>query len=123
MQANVATTTASISGNVPALGHNRENYTVVYFGLDLQTEPIERDWLAGDSNAGPAMEVFYRVQLENLEEDNTYNYSVLPTTCRGIRTRSTLQFKTLSAGMLSSSTTIFAYNVSQGRNKCTSISR
>ena len=84
------------------MGNTRENYTVVYYGLDVQTVPMEREWFGRYSNIAPTVNFLFHVLLESLEEGNTYNYSVLPVKCRGMGTKSTLQFVTLSVGTLAS---------------------
>ena len=96
VKTDVTTTTAKISWRVPAVEHNLENYTVIYYGLDLQKGPKVIEWVAGNSTTPPTADSLYNIMLENLEEDNTYNYSVLPTKCRGVTTNSTLQFTTIS---------------------------
>ena len=96
VQTDVTTTTAKISWRVPAVENNLENYTVVYYGLDLQKGPKVIEWVAGNSTTPPSADSLYNITLENLEENNTYNYSVLATKCRGVTTSTTLQFTTIS---------------------------
>ena len=98
VQTDVRTRTANISWRMPAVESNLENYTVVYYGLDLQTEPEVIEWLAGTSTTTTTADSLYYVVLENLEEGNTYNYSILPINCRGATSQSNLQFTTLSDG-------------------------
>ena len=98
VQTEVTTTTANISWRVPEVDYNPEDYTVAYYGLDLQSDPKVIQWLASNSITIPTAGFLYYVVLNNLEEDNTYNYSVQATDCRGAKSKSTFQFTTLPDG-------------------------
>ena len=95
MQTEVTTTTANISWTVPSVEYCPENYTVVYHGLELQTESRMSEWIVSDPTNIPVTNQMYFVVLGGLEEANTYNYTVQSTSCKGTTTSDMLQFTTL----------------------------
>ena len=91
----MTTTTASLSWTVPGVSSNPENYTVTFNGLELQPESREIEWIVSNTTNVPTAGFLYQVELEGLEEANTYNYTVQPTKCKGMTTTDAFQFTTL----------------------------
>ena len=90
----MTTTTANISWITSAV--ERENYTVFYNGLELQGEPRVAQWIVTYPTDIVTTSQVYYIVLEDLEEANTYNYTVqLTTNCKGIANTTALQFTTL----------------------------
>ena len=95
VQSEVTTTAANVSWKVTSVEYCPENYTVIYHGLELQRESKMSEWIVSDPTNIPATKQMYFVVLENLEEANTYNYTVQATNCEGTTTTDILQFTTL----------------------------
>ena len=90
----VTPTTAVITFIVPAIAYTPEEHYIQYIGLELQNEHKISSKIVGPSNLS-TINVEYSITLEGLEEDNTYNFSVVSVNCIGSVTTSTMNFTTL----------------------------
>ena len=95
VQSTVTTTTANISWTVPVIAYTPENYTVTYYGLELQPVTRVSELILGDPTDILATDRMYFVVLENLEETNTYIYTVNAINCNGTTTTDARNFTTL----------------------------
>ena len=73
-----------------------EEQYIQYIGLELQNQQKISSAIVGPSNLS-TINPEYSVILGSLEEDNTYNFSVLSANCIGSVTTSTMNFTTLPA--------------------------
>ena len=92
----VTSTTAVITFNVPTIAYTHEEHYIQYIGLELQNEQKISSAIVGQSNLS-TINAGYSVTLGGLEEDNTYNFSVVSVNCIGSVTTSTMNFTTLPA--------------------------
>ena len=90
----VTSTTAIITFIVPAIAYTPEEHYIQYIGLELQNEQKISSAIVGPSNLS-TINVEYSITLGGLEEDNTYNFSVMSVNCIGSVTTSTMNFTTL----------------------------
>ena len=90
----VTSTTAIITFIVPAIAYTPEEHYIQYIGLELQNEQKISSAIVGPSNLS-TINVEYSITLGGLEEDNTYNFSVMSVNCIGSVTTSTMRFTTL----------------------------
>ena len=97
VQSTVTTTTANISWTVPVIAYTPVNYTVTFYGLELQPETRVSKLILGDPTdiLVTDHEYQYFVVLEGLEEANTYNYTVNAVNCNGNTTTDLMNFTTL----------------------------
>ena len=91
----MTTTTANISWTVPLIAYTPENYTVTYYGLELQPETRDSALVVGDPTNILATDRMYFVLLEGLEEANTYNYTVNAINCNGTTSTDVMNFTTM----------------------------
>ena len=91
----MTTTTANISWAVPLIAYTPENYTVTYYGLELQPETRDSALVVGDPTNILATDRVYFVLLEGLEEANTYNYTVNAINCNGTTSTDMMNFTTM----------------------------
>ena len=103
----VTTTTANISWTVPVIAYTPENYTVTYNGLELQTELRVSELILGDPTDILATNSKYSVLLENLEEANTYHYTVNAINCNGTTPTDVMNFTTLPDSKISVGGSLF----------------
>ena len=90
----VTSTTAIITFTVPAIAYTPEEHYIQYIGLQLQNEQKISSKIVGQ-NILSTINVEYSITLGGLEEDNTYNFSVVSVNCIGSVTTSTMNFTTL----------------------------
>ena len=95
VQSTVTTTTANISWTVPVTAYTPENYTVSFYGLELQPELNQSSLIVGDPTDILATDHMYFALLEGLEEANTYSYTVNAINCNGTTTTDLMNFTTL----------------------------
>ena len=93
----MSTTTANITFTIPAIAYTPEEYSIEYIGLELQDEVAYSDINVGESDIGATDQV-YTITLTGLEEDNTYNFSLVSTNCKGITKTPIGSFTTNPAG-------------------------
>ena len=89
----LTSTTAIITFIVPAIAYTPEEHHIQYIGLELQNEQKISSAIVGQSNLS-TINVEYSITLGGLEEDNTYNFSVVSVNCIGSVTTSTMNFTT-----------------------------
>ena len=89
----LTSTTAIITFIVPAIAYTPEEHHIQYIGLELQNEQKISSAIVGQSNLS-TINVEYSITLGDLEEDNTYNFSVVSVNCIGSVTTSTMNFTT-----------------------------
>ena len=90
----VTPTTAIITFIVPAIAYTPEEHYIQYIGLQLQNEQKISSTIVGQ-NILSIINVKYSITLGGLEEDNTYNFTVVSVNCIGSVTTSTMNFTTL----------------------------
>ena len=90
----VTPTTAIITLIVSPIAYMPEEQYIQYIGLELQNEQKISSAIVGPSNLS-TINVEYSITLGGLEEDNTYNFSVVSVNCVGSVTTSTMNFTTL----------------------------
>ena len=90
----VTSTTAIITFVVPTIAYTPEEHYIQYIGLQLQNEQKISSKIVGQ-NILSTINVEYSITLGGLEEDNTYNFSVVSVNCVGSVTTSTMNFTTL----------------------------
>ena len=100
VQSTVSTTIANISWTVPVIAYTPENYTVTYYGLELQPETRQSQTIVGEPTDILAMDRMYYVLLEDLEEANTYHYTVNAINCNGTTNTVLMIFTTLPSGKI-----------------------
>ena len=95
VQSTVTTTTANISWTASVLSCLPENYTVIFFGLELQPEVKEAELVFGATTNALAPNRAYFALLEELEEANTYNYTIQTINYNGVTLADVMQFTTM----------------------------
>ena len=78
----VGQTNANISFTVPAIAYTSETYNVNYTGLEFQSTLNSSSQIMSTDNITD-VNVRYQITLSNLEEANTYNFTVVSTNCIG----------------------------------------
>ena len=86
----VTPTTAIITLIVSPIACMPEEQYIQYIGLELQNEQKISSAIVGPSNLS-TINVEYSITLGGLEEDNTYNFSVVSVNCIGSVTTSTMK--------------------------------
>ena len=74
----VGQTTATISFTVPAIAYTPETYNINYTGLEFQSALTSSSQVMSTDNITD-VNVRYQITLSNLEEANTYNFTVVST--------------------------------------------
>ena len=90
----VTPTTAIITFIVPAIAYTPEEHYIQYIGLELQNEQKISSAIVGQSILS-TINADCSITLGGLEEDNTYNFTVVSVNCIGSVTTSTMKFTTL----------------------------
>ena len=90
----VGQTTANISFTVPAIAYTPETYKIYYTGLEFQTTMTSSLQLMSTDNI-IGVNVRYQITLSNLEESNTYNFTVVSTNSIGSTSTVVMNFTTL----------------------------
>ena len=88
-------TIATISFTIPSIAYTPETYTIQYIGLDLQN--MLKSSKSEQSPNITATNMKYQITLTDLEEANTYNFTVVSTNCIGNSSSQTMSFTTLPA--------------------------
>jgi hypothetical protein len=92
----IDTTSATISFTVPSIAYTPETYNINYTGLELQSTLRSTSPVMSPNNI-TAVDEKYQITLSNLEEANTYNFSVISTNCIGSTSTVVMNFTTLPA--------------------------
>ena len=90
----VGQTTATISFTVPAIAYTPETYNINYTGLEFQSTLTSSSQVMSTVNITD-VNVRYQITLSNLEEANTYNFTVVSTNCIGSTSTVVMNFTTL----------------------------
>ena len=90
------TKTAAISFIIPNNAYTPETYSVKYTGTILQTTQATFIIRMSSNNITVINEAFM-IMLTDLEEDNTYTYTVDSTNCLGTTSTVEMSFRTLPA--------------------------
>ena len=91
---NVSTTSATVVFTIPSIAYTPENYSIQYIGFDFQNTLINSMNIQGTNNITDVNEM-YQITLSNLEEANTYNFTVVSTNCIGSTSTVVMNFTTL----------------------------
>ena len=95
----VGQTNCTIFFSIPSITYTPETYHINYIGLELQNTLTTSSSLVGTNNI-TAVNSMYQITLTNLEEANTYNFTVVSTNCIGNTSRETMNFTTLPASKI-----------------------
>ena len=90
----VGQTTANISFTVPAITYTTETYNINYTGLEFQSTLTSSSQVLSTDNITD-VNVRHQITLSNLEEANTYNFTVVSTNCIGSTSTVVMNFTTL----------------------------
>ena len=90
----VGQTTANISFTVPAIAYTSETYNVNYTGLEFQSTLNSSSQVMNTDNVTD-VNIRYQITLSNLEEANTYNFTVVSTNSIGSTSTVVMNFTTL----------------------------
>ena len=90
----VGQTTANISFTVPAIAYTPETYNINYTGIEFQSTLTSSSQAMSTDNITD-VNVRYQITLSNLEEANTYNFTVVSTNCIGSTSTVVMNFTTL----------------------------
>ena len=90
----VGQTTANISFTVPAIAYTAEIYNINYTGIEFQSTLNSSLQVVSTDNITD-VNVRYQITLSNLEEANTYNFTVVSTNCIGSISTVVMNFTTL----------------------------
>ena len=90
----VGQTTVNISFIVPAIAYTPETYNINYTGLEFQTTMTSSLQLMSTDNITD-VNVKYQITLSDLEEANTYNFTVVSTNSIGSISTVVMNFTTL----------------------------
>ena len=92
----VGQTNCTIYFTIPSIAYTPEIYHINYIGLELQNTLTTSSSLVGTNNI-TAVNLMYQITLTNLEEANTYNFTVVSTNFIGNTSSETMNFTTLPA--------------------------
>ena len=95
----VGQTNCTIYFTIPSIAYTPEIYHINYIGLELQNTLTTSSSLVGTNNI-TAVNMMYQIILTDLEEANTYNFTVVSTNCIGNTSSETMNFTTLPASKL-----------------------
>ena len=101
----VGKTNCTIYFTIPSITYTPEIYHINYIGPELQNTSTTSSSLVGTDNI-TAVNLMYQIILNDLEEANTYNFTVVSTNCIGNTSSETMSFSTLAA---CESTTIYCF--------------
>ena len=87
-------TIATISFTIPAIAYTPETYNINYTGLEFQFKLTSSSQIMSTGNITD-VKVRYQITLSNLEEANTYSFSVVSTNCIGSTNTILMNFTTL----------------------------
>ena len=90
----VGQTTANISFTVPAIAYTPETYNINYIGIEFQSNLTSSSQVMSTDNITD-VNVTYQITLSNLEEANTYNFTVVSTNSIGSVSTIVMNFTTL----------------------------
>ena len=90
---NVSTTSATVVFTIPSIAYTPEIYSIQYIGFDFQNTLINSMNIQGTNNI-TAVNEMYQITLSNLEEANTYNFTVVSTNCIGSTSTVVMNFTT-----------------------------
>ena len=88
-------TTTNISFIIPNIAYTPENYTIRYTGETFQATQAT-SMLRMSSDNISAVNERYMFTLRDLEEANTYNFTVDSTNCHGTTSTAVMNFTTIS---------------------------
>ena len=91
---NVSTTSSIVVFTIPSIAYTSENYSIQYIVFDFQNTLINSMNIQGTNNISAVNEM-YQITLSNLEEANTYNFTVVSTNCIGSTSTVVMNFTTL----------------------------
>ena len=95
----VGQTNCTIYFTILSIAYTPEIYHINYIGLELQNTLTTSSSLVGTNNI-TAVNLMYQIILTDLEEANTYNFTVVSTNCIGNTSSETMNFTTLPASKL-----------------------
>ena len=90
-------TNATIMITVPSIAYTNETYHILYTGQERDTDLAQSNTVSGAEIIIETNSI-YTITLTGLEEDTTYNYTVIATNCIGTTSTATMSFRTLSTG-------------------------
>ena len=86
-------TNATIMITVPSIAYTNETYHILYTGQERDTDLEQSNTVSGTEIIIAANST-YTITLTHLEEDTTYNYTVIVTNCIGNTSTTSMSFKT-----------------------------
>lgn len=75
-------TSVVIRFTVPVVAYTLESYQIMYKGILLQTQTNYSDQVNGNTDI-TIRNQNYTIEISGLEEDNSYNFSVISSNCVG----------------------------------------
>ena len=93
----VSTRSANITFTIPAIAYTPEKYHVQFIGFEFQNVLAYSELVTGTSDI-TATNLVYTIMLSDLEEDNTYNFTIVSSNCQGNSSTGFASFTTLPTG-------------------------
>ena len=86
-------TNATIMITVPSIAYTNETYHILYTGQERDTDLAQSNTVSGTEDI-IAINSTYTITLSGLEEDTTYNYTVIASNCIGSTSTATTSLRT-----------------------------
>ena len=86
-------TNATIMITVPSIAYTNETYHILYTGQERDTDLAQSNTISGTEDI-IAINSTYTITLSHLEENTTYNYTVIASNCIGNTSTATMSFRT-----------------------------
>ena len=88
-------TNATIMITVPSITYTNETYHILYTSQERDTDLTKSTTVSGTADINATkLNSTYSIALIDLEEDTTYNYTVIATNCIGNTTTASMSFRT-----------------------------